>query len=362
VAKRFASDMALLQQQIRPSSLPSTDRALRLWAFFTAYAQAAAGKESTPAGKELFDKTLKENGFGELRDKKTGQDGIKVAKWVLDADSPGEAGERAGDVEMVPPEVLAELLKEGTDKPGEANGKQGAKPGEANGKQGAKQGEGAGKSENAQAGDEALEAEPEHLEEGARKPDSAHPQASARKPEAKGQDAFRKADSAHSQESTRKPDNSQGADDFRKPENTQTRETPRRPDDLHRTDSKSSEIKDSSFKDGPERPTIDRTEARNEQGRLPPQMLEQRPLILPKNPELERRQDDDSMVGSFEDAWKKLRGNLRLGPNMLWNVLHRSRNSPEDSATEKEKWNQLVFAAMLAFVGLMLLIILVVSL
>ncbi len=47
---------------------------------------------------------------------------------------------------------------------------------------------------------------------------------------------------------------------------------------------------------------------------------------------------------------------------MLWNVLHRSRNSPEDSAIEKEKWNQLVFAALLGFVGLMLLIILLVAL
>jgi hypothetical protein len=53
---------------------------------------------------------------------------------------------------------------------------------------------------------------------------------------------------------------------------------------------------------------------------------------------------------------------MQLGSNMLWNALHRSRNNPEDSALENEKWNQLVFAAILGFVGLMLIIILVVAL
>ena len=48
VAKRFASDAALLHQQLRPSALPSSDRALRLWAFFTAYAEAAAAHDKTP--------------------------------------------------------------------------------------------------------------------------------------------------------------------------------------------------------------------------------------------------------------------------------------------------------------------------
>jgi hypothetical protein len=52
----------------------------------------------------------------------------------------------------------------------------------------------------------------------------------------------------------------------------------------------------------------------------------------------------------------------RLGANMLWNVLHRFRASPEDSAIEKEKFSQLAFGAILAFVGLMLVGILLVSL
>jgi hypothetical protein len=87
------------------------------------------------------------------------------------------------------------------------------------------------------------------------------------------------------------------------------------------------------------------------------------PVIQPPQPNLLRRpEDEEARPGSFDDAWKKLSGNLKLGGNMLWNALHRMRNDPNDSSIEKEKWNQIAFAAILAFVGLMLLVILVVSL
>jgi hypothetical protein len=265
LAKRFASDGALLRQQIRPSSLPSLDRAVRLWEFFTAYAEAAAGQEPNAEGEQLFDKALKEQGFGEYRDARTGDDGLKAAKWVLASGSPEEARDRADQVDFEPPpEVLL--------------------------------------SESAQ------------LQEGARKPDA-----------------------AQHQEPTRRPEESH-------PQSQQA-------------------IRDSAFSQGPERPALERMPGQSEFLRANPQLADMpRPIIMPPNPDQLRRSDDDSPVSRFEDIMKKLNGNMRLGSNMLWNFLHRSRNGPEDSAIEKEKWNQLVFAAIIAFVGLMLLIILVVAL
>ncbi|WP_224368953.1 hypothetical protein [Hyalangium versicolor] len=263
VAKRFASDGALLRQQIRPGDLPSSDRALRLWAFFTAYAEAAAGKDPNANGQQIFDKALKEQGFGEYRDARTGDDGMKAAQWVLESSNPEEARERAEQVDFEPPpEVLL--------------------------------------SESAQ--------------EGARKPEAGQHAESARRSE-----------DPNSQ--------SQGA-------------------------------KDSAFSQGIERAPLDRVPGQSEFIRVNPQLAEaQRQAMLNANPDaLRRSEDDDSPVSRFDDIMKKLSGNMRLGSNMLWNFLHRSRNGPDDSAIEKEKWNQLVFTAVLAFVGLMFLIILVVAL
>ncbi len=157
VAKRFASDGALLRQQIRPSELPSTDRAVRLWAFFTAYAEAAAGKEATPEGQEIFDKALKEQGFGEYRDAATGKDGLKAAKWVLESATPEEALDRAEQVEFEPPPEV--LLSESAKHP-----------------------EGARKAESPRPQEAARKAESPQLQEGARKAESTHPQEAARKP------------------------------------------------------------------------------------------------------------------------------------------------------------------------------------
>jgi hypothetical protein len=72
--------------------------------------------------------------------------------------------------------------------------------------------------------------------------------------------------------------------------------------------------------------------------------------------------EEESLIGKFEESLKKMDKGMRLGSNMLWNALHQLRKGPGDSAIEKEKWNQLAFAAMLSFVGLMLLVILVVAL
>ena len=315
VAKRFASDLPLLNQQVRPSDLPPSDRALRMWAFFVAYAEAAAGQEPMPEGMEIFDKALEKEGFGELRDKHTGQDGVKVGKWVLLSGSPEEAKERAEQVELEPPPEV--LLSEAA----KAQKRQKAQAPEAAAKPDAQQKaqEAPGKPEQAPASE------------------TPHPT----------------ADAAKTQEAPR-------------PETAQLQDSPNPLEDPSRADAvlASDELKDSAFGEVTDRQPKQRTSGPSElvrmnpqQGNVPP------PVIQPPQPHLLRRpEDEEQRPGSFEDAWKKLSGNLRLGSNMLWNALHRMRNDPKDSSIEKEKWNQIAFAAILAFVGLMLLVILVISL
>jgi hypothetical protein len=114
VAKRFGNDLALLNHQLRPSDLPPSDRALRAWAFFTAYAEAAAAHEATPEAHQTFEKALKDQGFAELRDARSGDDGVKSAQWVLESSSPEEAKDRADQVKLEPPPevVLSEAAKQ----------------------------------------------------------------------------------------------------------------------------------------------------------------------------------------------------------------------------------------------------------
>ncbi|MBN8230873.1 Immediate early protein ICP0 [Corallococcus macrosporus] len=103
VGKRFASDGALLAAQVRPSSLPSSDRVARLWAFFAAYAEAAAQHPPAPEAKAAFAQALKDQGFAGLQDAHTGQNGVEAGLWVMDAPTPGEARERADAVRLEPP-------------------------------------------------------------------------------------------------------------------------------------------------------------------------------------------------------------------------------------------------------------------
>ncbi len=250
VAKRFASDLALLHQQLRPSDMPSSERALRAWAFFTAYAEAAAGHESTPEGRETFDKALKDQGFSELRDAHTGDDGMAAAQWVLEASNPEEARARAEQVQPEPPPEV-------------------------------------------------------------RLSESAQPQEAARKPQPKD-------------------------------------EPPQAPSQEHR---------DNAFTQGPERPALERIPGQAELVRVSPQLLHLPPQVMvPARTEAERLAGDEAPL----DRWKGRA--KRLGRNMLWNVLHRFRAGPEDSAIEQEKWDQLAFGAVLAIVGMMILIILLVAL
>ena len=103
VARRFASDSALLSAQVRPASLPSSDRVARLWAFFAAYAEAATAHPPAPEAKAAFSQALKDQGFAGLQDAHTGRTGVEAGLWVLDAPSPAEARERAKDVQLEPP-------------------------------------------------------------------------------------------------------------------------------------------------------------------------------------------------------------------------------------------------------------------
>jgi hypothetical protein len=144
-------------------------------------------------------------------------------------------------------------------------------------------------------------------------------------------------------------------------------ETARRPDDARISQPKSqpSGSTDNVFTEGPERSPLERTaDGKGELFRVNPQVANTpQQVLMPPTPEMKKRvAEEDSLIGRFEDALKKIDKGRRLGSNMLWNALHQLRKGPGDSAIEKEKWNQLAFAAMLAFVGLMLLVILVVSL
>jgi len=246
VAKRFATDSALLRQQLAPSGLSAGDRAMRLWAFFAAYAEAAAAHKGTPQGGQLFDKALKEQGFAELRDARTGEDGLKTAKWVLESPKPEEARQRAEQVRLEPP------------------------------------------------------------------PELARPETPAQQP--------------------RPPQAPKNAQDMK--------EQPFMPQQPS------------------ERSPLEKVPGSPEMMRVSPQQAEApRPLMQPVNPQEKR---------GFEQLGPELQrmgGNLKkLGGNMLWNTLHLFRSSPEESAIEKEKFSQVAYGAILAFVGLALLGILLVSL
>lgn len=54
--------------------------------------------------------------------------------------------------------------------------------------------------------------------------------------------------------------------------------------------------------------------------------------------------------------------NKRLGRNLFWNVLHRFRDDPDDSALEQERWDRMTFGAVLVLVGVGLLVIVLVNL
>ena len=250
VAKRFATDMKMLGSQVRPSQLSVGERALRMWAFFTAYAEAAAQSPKTPEGKEAFRKALQEHGFGQLRDAKTGKDGVETAMAMLEAESPEQLQELAQHVDIQPG--------------------------------------------------------PEMKKEAARAPTQEIPKAE---------------------------------------------EPPRK------------EQKDSRFEATSDKRTTNKEQAARE--RLAPEVegkssRSENPKDLQALPPgLQRKQFEDEL----ERLKKERKGtDKKLGAHMLWNVLHKFRDDPEQSAVEREKWDQAAFAAMMALVGLGLMVAILASL
>jgi hypothetical protein len=238
VARRFAGDAALLEGQLRPRTLPASERAERAWAFFMVYAEAATAREPQPKAQETFLRALEEQGLAPYRDADTGRDALALARWVLSAPTPREAQERGATVHLEPPPEV--LLAE----------------------------------------------------------EAAVPQ----QPPAQ------------------------------QPEAPRARR----------------ELRDSEFASTPERPALERAEERGEPSRmqtsqasipLPPPTL---PLTREARSAAEERVAGPRLAGTDK----------RLGARMLWNVLHRFRAEPEDSALAHAEYNRLIFGAVLTLVGL----------
>ncbi|OJH42229.1 hypothetical protein [Cystobacter ferrugineus] len=249
LAEHFAENLLLLPPRQSPAS-----RSLRLWAMFTAYAEANAKNPmgQTAAGRQAFAETLTANGFAALRDVRTGRDGVEVALELLDAPSLEEFHEQLGQVHMEPgPERL----------PTEVS----------------------------------LPVAEEH-----RTPE----QPEARKEAAARQPQGQRVLDAKEKEADRSPVPAGQA--------------------------------------GVQAASTQQPQA------LAPGML------APRDPRQEWEE---------EKKERDRRGtNKRLGPNMLWSVLHELRASPEDSAVLKEKWSQLAFGAVVCLLGAALLVAMLASL
>lgn len=240
VAKRFAGDSALLDGQLRPRTLPASERAERAWTFFMAYAEAASGREPSPKAVETFLRALEEQGLASYRDADTGRGVLALARWVLSAPTPREAQERGATVHLEPPPEV--LLSE----------------------------------------------------------EAAPPQQPAA------------------------------------PE----RPAPR----AHR------ELRDSEFASASERPALERAEEQGEASFLP---ASQAGTTLPLPTQALAR--EPRTAAEERVAASRLGGtDKRLGAQMLWNVLHRFRAGPEDSADAHAEYNRLIFGAVLALVFLSL--------
>ncbi|NOK05837.1 Immediate early protein ICP0 [Myxococcus xanthus] len=103
LGQRFGADAALLASHLSPPQVSGSERATRLWAFYTAYATAAARHPPQPEAREAFREALEGQGFAELRDAHTGEDGVTRGLWVMEARTPAEARTRAAEVRLEPP-------------------------------------------------------------------------------------------------------------------------------------------------------------------------------------------------------------------------------------------------------------------
>ncbi|MET0403463.1 MAG: hypothetical protein ABW123_13710 [Cystobacter sp.] len=254
LAKNFEAELLLL-----PKSQSSLSRSVKLWAMFTAYAEANLKNPQgqTPAGRQAFADALAAHGYAALRDKTTGRDGVTVAREALESSSPEELHQRLDKARMEP---------------------------------------GAG----ALASEVSL-------------PVAEEPPA---QPPAEAQKESQKEPAARQSQA-------QSAKGFDQKEEV----------DKH-----------------PASPAAANAQAQVPNAASP---LAAGPLV-PRD----TRQE-------WEEAQKerdRRRTNKKLGPHMLWNVLHDMRDSPEDSSLLKERWSQLAFGAIFFLAGAALLVALLVSL
>ncbi len=107
LGQRFGSDLLLMKQQLVDERLPKAENAERLMEFFAAYAErfvelahpdahvpntpvTAMRPEDQAKALKQFEKALTDNGFKELVDRTTGQDGLALGRTLLDSKSTDE--------------------------------------------------------------------------------------------------------------------------------------------------------------------------------------------------------------------------------------------------------------------------------
>lgn len=108
LAQRFGADLGLLRPDLMPSTLSGKEQANRLWQFFSAYGQAAAGQGSED-GLEVFREALERAGFLRFKDQGTGRNALDRALWSLRAQTPEAARARMASVDLVPMQEEAPL-------------------------------------------------------------------------------------------------------------------------------------------------------------------------------------------------------------------------------------------------------------
>lgn len=116
LAQHLAEELRGLGLQVRLSQLPRAERARQLWSLFLEYAQAAA--QQGPAPREVrkaLEQVLVRHGFQSLREERSGQSGVALARWVLQSRSPEQVRQRG---EVVRLELCLESMAAGAERRG----------------------------------------------------------------------------------------------------------------------------------------------------------------------------------------------------------------------------------------------------
>ncbi|MFY1831850.1 Immediate early protein ICP0 [Myxococcus fulvus] len=90
-----------------------------------------------------------------------------------------------------------------------------------------------------------------------------------------------------------------------------------------------------------------------------PDSLRGAPAPIAMRPAESQERDDSE---SDDEGRPRRSSNKKLGAMMLWNVLHRFRADPEDGSVAQGQWDRVAFGAVLALVGIALVVLALVSL